>query len=213
MGVEIPAVVIEARLSSESFDFSASFFLDMQKAHDHIGDLNAGVIDIVLDIDCPARVSQQANKSIAENGIAKMAYVRRLVGINAGVFHQNFPFCHPFGRLLVGGQSGSHQSAVDFHIQVARRRDLHLGDALNRANLIADRFGNLHRRGAKRLGERKNWNSEVAEFHPRGWFDSYIWQVCSGITVEEELHETVALVAVKVAIPSFPSEIIERYRF
>src|ERR1700739_1555949 len=107
-------------MSTESFDLSSGFFLDMQKANDHVRNLNAGVVDIVLDIDFPARAAQQTYESVTEDGVAKMANVRRLVGINAGVFAQNFPFGNAFSWLFVGGQGRSHPPAVDFHIQVAR---------------------------------------------------------------------------------------------
>ena len=57
----------------------------MHKADNHVGNLHSRVIDVVLHIDFPAREPQQAHKRIAENGIAQMADVSSLVGIDAGV--------------------------------------------------------------------------------------------------------------------------------
>ncbi len=88
-GVEVPAVVIKARLAGELLDFGARFLLQMQKSDDHVGDLDAGVVDVVLDIHFPAGKAQQADKGVAENGVAQMADVRGFVGIDAGVLDQN----------------------------------------------------------------------------------------------------------------------------
>ena len=55
--VEIPAVVIEARLKSELFNFSFRFFLQVQESHNDIRHLDTGVIDIVLNIHIPGRGS------------------------------------------------------------------------------------------------------------------------------------------------------------
>ena len=62
----------------------------MKEAHHDVGDLHAGVVDIVLNIDRVPSRSQQANESVAKNGVAQMADVGRLVGINAGVLDQDF---------------------------------------------------------------------------------------------------------------------------
>ena len=88
-GVEVPAVVVETRLASQLLDFGPRLLLDMQKSHHHVGNLHAGVVDVVLNIHFPAGESQQPHKSVAENGVAQMPDVRRLVGIDAGVLDQN----------------------------------------------------------------------------------------------------------------------------
>ena len=60
----------------------------MQKADHHIGNLHAGVVDVILYIDLLARGAQQAHKGVAEDGIAQMADVRGLVGVDGGVLNQ-----------------------------------------------------------------------------------------------------------------------------
>ena len=74
----------------ELLDFGSRFPLDVQEADDNVRDLDAGVVDVVLHIDFPAGFAQQADEGIAKDGVAQMAYVRSLVGINAGMFHQDF---------------------------------------------------------------------------------------------------------------------------
>ncbi len=53
-GVEVPAVVVEAGLADQLFDFFARLLFDIQKSHDHVGHLRAGVVDVVLDVHFPA---------------------------------------------------------------------------------------------------------------------------------------------------------------
>ena len=93
--VEIPAVVIDP-LSRSRFSFfeqhlanvGQRFAFQMQKSHHHIGHLHAGVVDVVLHIDFLPGGAQQAHKRVAQNGVAQVADVRGLVGIDAGVLDQ-----------------------------------------------------------------------------------------------------------------------------
>ena len=54
-GVEIPAVVVEAGLAGEGFDFRARLFLDIREAHYYVSDLHSGVVDVVLNVDFAAQ--------------------------------------------------------------------------------------------------------------------------------------------------------------
>ena len=90
-GIQIPAYVIETgRAASERFDLSAGLFLDVQEPNHHVRNLHAGVVDVVLNVHFPARKAQQADKCVAENGVAQVPDVRRLVGIDAGMLDQHF---------------------------------------------------------------------------------------------------------------------------
>ena len=57
----------------------------MLKTHHHVGNLDAGVIDVILHIDLLPGGAQHAHKRVAQNRVAQMADVRGLVGIDAGV--------------------------------------------------------------------------------------------------------------------------------
>ena len=81
--IQIPAVIVEARLAGKSFDLRARLLFDVNKSDDDIGNLHTGVVDVVLNVDFPARVMQQADKSIAKDGIAHVSDMRGLVGIDA----------------------------------------------------------------------------------------------------------------------------------
>ncbi len=63
----------------------------MEESHDHVGNLDAGVVDVVLHLHGLATEAQQANERVAQDGVAQVADVRGLVGIDAGVFDQNLP--------------------------------------------------------------------------------------------------------------------------
>ena len=63
--------------------------LQANESDHHVGHLHAGVVDVVLHVDGVPGGAQQANKSVAQNGVAQMPDVRRLVGIDAGVLDQN----------------------------------------------------------------------------------------------------------------------------
>ncbi len=61
----------------------------MGEADHHIGHLHSGVVNVILYVNRVAGGPQQPDEGIAENGIAQMPDVCRLVGINAGMFDQN----------------------------------------------------------------------------------------------------------------------------
>ena len=87
--VEIPAVVIEARLGGKVLDFGPRFLLDIQKPNNDVGDLDARIVDVVLNVDFPAGKAQQADERVPENRVAQVPDVCGLVGIDAGVLDQN----------------------------------------------------------------------------------------------------------------------------
>ena len=160
----------------------------MRKANHHIGHLHAGVVDVVLNVDFPARKTQQPDKRVAENRVPQVPDVRRLVGIDARVLHQNLAGRNLSGRLLVGGEGGGHPSPVDPDVQVTGRRHLHSGDAFDGPDLRPDGFGNLQRRRAQRLGKRKNRNREVPEFDLRRLFHDHAGQGRAGIFALQTLQ-------------------------
>ena len=64
----------------------------MLEADNNIGHLHTGVVDVVLHVHGMSRFTQQANERISQDCVAQMSYVRRLVGVNAGVLDKNFVF-------------------------------------------------------------------------------------------------------------------------
>ena len=61
----------------------------MHQPHHHIGHLHARVVDVVLHPHLVARRPQQPHKRVAQNRVAQVPDVRRLVGIDPRVLHQH----------------------------------------------------------------------------------------------------------------------------
>ena len=57
----------------------------LRQAHDHVGDLHAGVVDVVLHVDLASGRAQQANEGVAQDGVAQMPDMRGFVGIDRRV--------------------------------------------------------------------------------------------------------------------------------
>ncbi len=60
-----------------------------QEADDDVGHLHAGVVDVVLDLDAAAEPAQAADQHVAEDGVAQVPDVRRLVRIDIRMFHNH----------------------------------------------------------------------------------------------------------------------------
>jgi hypothetical protein len=87
--VEIPAVVIEAGLARLGFNFSPGFLLDMSESHDHVSNLHASVVNVILNVDFPSCKTQKPDEGVAKNCISQVADVGGLVGIDARVLDEN----------------------------------------------------------------------------------------------------------------------------
>ena len=61
----------------------------MNESDHHVGHLDAGVVDVVLNVDGVSGGAQQANESVAQDGVAQVPDMRGLVGIDAGVLDQD----------------------------------------------------------------------------------------------------------------------------
>src|SRR5438093_13490533 len=73
-GVYIPAVVVEFSVLVDNID--QGFPLHTLQAYDHVGNLDAGVIEVVLHFDSMAQEAQTASERVAQRGIAQVADVR-----------------------------------------------------------------------------------------------------------------------------------------
>ncbi len=86
---------------------------------DHIGHLHARVIDVILHLYAPPALAQHADERVAQNGIAQMADVCGLVGIDVGMFDNDL-MRRIGGRPFRRKQEGPAVStALEAHIDVA----------------------------------------------------------------------------------------------
>ena len=84
-GVEVPAVVVELLAGGEGAHVVEALALEALEADDDVGDLDAGVVDVVLDLDGRAEEPQQAPDGVAEDRVAQVADVGGLVRVDRGV--------------------------------------------------------------------------------------------------------------------------------
>ena len=86
------------------------------KCGHYVRHLHAGVVDVVLHLDSPAERAQQAHQGIAEHGVAEMADVRGLVGIDVRVLDDHLGRFRRYGlgpRQHGGGIGGPVEAGVD----------------------------------------------------------------------------------------------------
>ena len=84
-GVEVPAVVVEPRRVRDRPHFRQPLALELPEADSDVGDLHAGIVDVVLNFDLAAEESQQTAESVAERGVAQVPDVGCLVRIDCRV--------------------------------------------------------------------------------------------------------------------------------
>ena len=58
---------------------------ELAEADDDVGDLDAGVVDVVLDLDLASQEAEQPAERVAERRVAQVTDVRGLVRIDRGV--------------------------------------------------------------------------------------------------------------------------------
>jgi hypothetical protein len=153
-GVEVPAIVVEAhrRVGQHGADIGGRLVPQVVETH-HIGHLHAGIVDVVLHFHTMAARAQHADESIAQRGVAQMADVRRLVGIDIGVLDDDL-FAGAGRRIQPAGEQCSRvRRAVQANINVAIARHFHGGHAGDGADFLHQLRRNFARRLAQLFGE------------------------------------------------------------
>ena len=125
--VEVPAVEVEALIALEELGEQLLhavevLVFEVDEADDDVGDLHAGVVDVVFDADRIAGLevvaSQQARVGVAEDGVAKVADVGGLVGVDAGVLDEAIAGAADVG-VLVGGHARDDGGPIEAEVEIA----------------------------------------------------------------------------------------------
>ena len=119
--------------------------------------------------------AQQPDEGIAENGIAQMPDVRRLVGIDAGVFDQNLAadvgrafaiVARDFRLRVAAGQRLRSVIALQARVDIAGARHFKPLEAIRQRHFRRNLFGDLARRLAQTLGQlERQRERELAHLH------------------------------------------------
>ena len=83
--VEVPAVVVEACGVGDGANAGEILSFELAEADGDVRDLDAGVVDVVLDLDDAAQIAEQPAEGVSERGVAQVADVRGLVRVDGGV--------------------------------------------------------------------------------------------------------------------------------
>ncbi len=149
--IKIPAVVVDARFTRKPARFDqlpdcggGLLVLKLRQTHHHVSHLHASVVDVVLHVDLAAGGAQQANESIAEDGIAQMPDMRSLVRVDRRVLHQHLAGVRRRHRFFHATDDLARRlRAVDSGIDVAGSGDLEATESLRRRQFSDDLFGDL----------------------------------------------------------------------
>ena len=165
LGVQIPAVVIEACGVGDLADsFGRAPVADSQ-TDDDVGDLNAEIVDVVLDLHRHAAELEHASERVAERGIAKVTDVRGLVRIDRGVLDDGFLTRRDLRRNVATQPRDQECRPLEIEVQVpvgsgddarhARQRPQSRDELLrDDARRLSKRSRQLERHGHRKVAKR-----------------------------------------------------------
>ena len=173
--VEVPAVVVEAVRARELRDLVAGLAVHVQEADHHVRHLDARVVDVVLHADLAPALAQHAHEGVAQDGVAQVADVGGLVGVDARVLHHHVPAHAGCSRPPheLGVEVAREGGALEEHVDVAAARHLRPAYAGRGAQRARQPLRDLARRAPQRLAEVEGGGEgEVPELRP--------WRVLEG---------------------------------
>ena len=187
LAIEVPAQVVER--FGQGGDLGRLEAAEIEKADHHIGQLHAGVVDVVLHLHRMAEGAQQAGDDVAEHGVSQVADVGRLVGIDVGVLDDHLlPVVGSGPQQRLSQEQGDGAAAIEEHVEVAGTLDPNFAHELRRhearRQLLADRPGRLLelasqvQRGGKR---------QIAELAPRR--DLHHWLVLDAVELADPVTD------------------------
>ena len=116
----------------------------MHKADDDVSDLDAGVVDVVLNFDAIAGGLQNAHERIAEHGIANVTDVRGFVWVDAGVLDHLLRSDRASSlhrRLRWTSKQAEQLRAIEEDIEITGAGDLDARDFVDVFQLRLEFFG------------------------------------------------------------------------
>ena len=176
-GIQVPAVVVEPRRLGDGADVGQVLLLELAEADDDVGDLDAGVVDVVLDLDRPPLEAQQPPEGVAGRGIPQVPDVGRLVRIDRRVLDDGL-----LVRTLSRASAFRRKTQprlrpvrpIEEEIQVAVRRGFDARDPFERPEGAGQLLGDGAGRLAQPAGEgERDRDGDVAERAARRRFERH----------------------------------------
>ena len=149
LGVEIPAEIVEPWFRGKTAYLRRIRTPEPKEAEDHVRDLDAGVVDVGLNFDPVAQITEDPGESVTEGGVPEMADVRRLVRIDAGVLDDV--------DAVRCSRADRGQRLPDPHFPV--EEDI---DVSGTGHFHPSHLGTLGERTRQRLGDLPGWTPQVA---------------------------------------------------
>src|SRR5262249_34118615 len=84
--VEVPAVIIKLATVGNLSDLLQRLVFELAESHGDVGDLHAGIVDVILYFDLTTEESQHSSERIPKRGVSQVTDMRGLVRIDGGVF-------------------------------------------------------------------------------------------------------------------------------
>src|SRR5579883_2803025 len=103
----------------------------MNESDHDIGDLDAGVVDVVLHFDRLSGGAEHPDERVAEDRVAQMADMGGFVGIDIGVLDDDLFGAARFRSSVAGEQMMRVVAAVETNVEISVPRDLDGGDAFD----------------------------------------------------------------------------------
>ena len=156
--------------------------LEHAEADDDVRHLDAGVVDVVLDLHRDAAEAEDADQRVAERGVAQVADVRRLVRVDRRVLDDRLAGARArCGRRPGARRSSRKRRPLEKDIQVAVGRGGDPGNAFERAeragNLLGDRAWRLAQAARQLERDRR---AEVAQLAVRRVLERR-WRAVAGL--------------------------------
>jgi hypothetical protein len=134
------------------------------ESYNNIGDLNSGVVDVVLHLDAVAEGAEHADEGVAQRRIAEVSDVGGLVGIDIGVLDDDLLAVGGGGIGVAAEEGGGVGGAVETDVDVPVAGDLEPGDAGDGADLVGELAGDFLRGLAELFGQlERDRDRELAE--------------------------------------------------
>jgi hypothetical protein len=182
--VEVPAVIVEP--AGDGVDVGRGLVLEVQEPHDHVRDLHARVVDVVLHAHVASPVLQDAHERVAERRIPEVADVGGLVRVDARVLDDDVAGYTGRGTAVperaeeLAGEGG----AVEEEVHVAPARDLGPAHRGRARELSGQALRDLAGLAAQALGEVEGRGErDVPHLDARGVLEGHRvqWQVEGGL--------------------------------